>query len=225
VLCGIQNALAHVLAKTTLGFLPRSSHQFDAEVVTEVLRSPFLVNMRAAVLALTVILAACSAPTPQAQSSVQPTTTPSATPSQIGVNPCATSQLSLSLVDTQGALGHVFAHLALTNSSSSPCTIDGYPNAQLFNASGQSMSTRVADGGGQLSGLPGPSKFVLASNQKAGFTASWGTVNVGGETCKSATTIEIGLPGSSPTAHLRITGLYTDICNSGELDVSAFTRA
>jgi Protein of unknown function (DUF4232) len=121
-------------------------------------------------------------------------------------------------------MGHVFAHLALTNSSSSPCTIDGYPNAQLFNASGQSVSTRVVDRGGQLSSSPGPSKFVLAPNHKAGFTASWGDVNVGSETCNSATTIEIGPPGSPPSAHLKVTGLYIDICNSGELDVSALMK-
>src|SRR5712691_6557996 len=101
--------------------------------------------MRGTVLALIVILTACgSAPASQAQSSIQPTATASATadshtptPSPTGINPCATSQLSLSLVDTQGALGHHFAHLSLTNASSSPCTLDGYPNAQLFNASGQ----------------------------------------------------------------------------------------
>ena len=189
--------------------------------------------MRGAVLALTVMLAACgSGPTPQAESSVQPTAmasataaSPTPTPSQTGIDPCATSQLSLSLVGTEGALGHAFAHLALTNSTSSPCTIDGYPNAQLFNASGQRVSTRVVDRGGELSGFPAPSKFVVAPNQKAGFTASWGTVNVGNETCKSATTIEIGPPGSPPSAHLSVKGLYIDICNSGELDVSAFTRA
>jgi hypothetical protein len=176
--------------------------------------------MRGAVLALIVILTACGSATPSATAD-----SPAPTPSQTGINPCATAQLTLSLVDTQGALGHVFAHLALTNSTSSPCTIDGYPNAQLFNASGQSVNTRVVDGGGELSGFPGPSKFVLAPNQRAAFTASWGTVTVGSETCKSFTTIEIGPPGSPPTANLKVTSRYIDICNSGELDVSALTRA
>lgn len=179
-----------------------------------------------------VIISACgSAPVSQAQSSIRPTAPPSATadsptptPSQTGINPCATSQLSLSLVGTEGALGHVFAHLALTDLSSSPCTIDGYPTAQLFNASGQSVGTRVVDGGGELSGLPGPSRFVLAPSHMAGFTASWGTVTVGGETCKSFTTIEIGPPGSPPSGHLKVTGRYVDICNSGELDVSALMK-
>src|ERR1700692_3357614 len=113
--------------------------------------------MRGAVLAAVLLLTACgSAPALQAQTSAQPTATaasappqtpssspavtpapsPSAapTPSSTGVKACATSALKLSLVGTQGAAGHIFANLALTNSSSSSCTLDGFPNGQLFNA-------------------------------------------------------------------------------------------
>jgi Protein of unknown function (DUF4232) len=204
--------------------------------------------MRGAILAAVLVLTACgSAPALQAQTSPQPTATapstppetpssspavtptptPSAapTPSSTGVKACAASALKPSLVGTQGAAGHIFANLALTNSTSSACTLDGFPNAQLFNASGASVTTRVVDRGGELSSSPAPSKFVLAPTQRAGFTASWGDVNVGTEICKSATTIEIGLPGSAPSAHLRVTGLYIDICNSGELDVSALRNS
>jgi hypothetical protein len=137
------------------------------------------------------------------------------------VKACTNSALKLSLAGTQGAAGHIFANLVLTNSTLSPCTIDGFPNAQLYNASGSTVTTRVVDRGGELSSSPAPSKFVLAPSQRAGFTASWGDVNVGTELCKSATSIEIGLPGSAPGSHLRVSGLQIEICNSGELDVSA----
>jgi hypothetical protein len=197
--------------------------------------------MRSAVVAAVLVLTACgSVPALQAHTSPQPTASapspspavspsasPSAapTPSSTSVRACPTSALHLSLVGTQGAAGHLFANLVLTNSSSSPCTLDGFPNAQLFNASNQSVTTRVVDRGGELSSSPAPSKFVLAPTQRAGFTASWGDVNVGTEVCKSATTIEIGLPGSAPSTHLRVTGLYIEICNSGELDVSALRNS
>lgn len=186
--------------------------------------------MRGAVLAAVLVLTACgSAPALQAQTSPQPTATapsaPPETPSSTGVKACATSALKLSLVGTQGAAGHIFASLVLTNTSSSPCTLDGFPNGQLFNASGASVTTRVVDRGGELSSSPPPSKFVLAPTQRASFTVSWGDANVGTEICKRATTIEIGLPGSAPSVHLRVTGLYIEICNRGELDCSALRNS
>jgi Protein of unknown function (DUF4232) len=196
--------------------------------------------MRGAMLAAVLVLTACgSAPAPQAQTSPQlsatatstpsvgptPSAAPTPTPSSAGVKVCTVSALKLSLVGTNGAAGHIFANLALTNVSSASCTLDGFPTAQLFNASGASVTTRVVDRGGELASSPAPGKFVLAPTQMAGFTASWGDANVGTEICKSATTIEVGLPGSAPSAHLRVTGLYIEICNSGELDVSALRNS
>lgn len=195
-------------------------------------------SMRVAVLAAVLVLTACgSAPALQAHTSPQPSTTATSTPSvtptptaaptptSTGVKVCAASAVELSLVGTDGAAGHIFANLALTNSSSAPCTLDGFPTAQLFSASGASVATRVVDRGGELASSPKPSKFVLAPTQRASSTVSWGDVNVGTEICKRATTIEIGLPGSAPSAHLRVTGLYIEICNSGELDVSALRNS
>jgi hypothetical protein len=200
--------------------------------------------MRGAVLALVLVVTACGSATAlQAQPSSQPTATapstpaetptpspiatptPTPTPSQTGLKACAASELNLSLIGTDGAAGHAFATLALIDAGSSACTLNGYPRAQLFNASGESVTTRVVDRGGELASSPAPSKFVLSPKQKAGFTASWSDVNVGTEICKGATTIEIGLPGSALSAHLRVTGLYIDICNSGELDVSALRNS
>jgi hypothetical protein len=63
--------------------------------------------------------------------------------------------------------------------------------------------------------------FLLSPAQKATFTASWSDVNHGTEICKSASTIEVGLPGNAPSGHLTVTGLNIHICNSGEVDVSA----
>jgi hypothetical protein len=196
--------------------------------------------MRGAILAAVLVLTACgAAPALQPQSIARPTATtpspplamptpsssPTPTPSKTGLIACAASQLELSVVSTQGAAGHIFANLALANSSATPCTLDGFPNAQLFNASGNSVTTRVVDRGGELSSSPAPSEFVLAPTRRASFTASWGDVNVGTEICKSASTIEIGLPGSAVSVHLRVTRLYIQICNAGELDVSALSNS
>jgi hypothetical protein len=141
------------------------------------------------------------------------------------VGVCAVSALKLSVVGTDGAAGHIFANLALANSSSTQCILDGFPNAQLINASGANVTTRVVDRGGELASSPAPAKFVLAPTQRASFTVSWGDANVGTEICKSATTIDVGLPGSAPSAHLRVAGLNIQICNSGELDVSALRNS
>jgi hypothetical protein len=156
-------------------------------------------------------------PSPAASSAPLPSPTPSSTV----VQACTANQLTLTPGGTQGAAGHMFAGIKLTNSSALPCTIFGFPTAQLLASDQTQVPTRVVDRGGQLSNTPAPAGFLLSPAHSAEFQVSWGDVPVGNETCRSASTIEIGPPGQAPSATLALTHLSITICNSGELDASA----
>ena len=162
---------------------------------------------------------------PGPSAAATPTVAPTPTPSPPGPQACTADQLTLTPGGTQGAAGHMFASATLTNSSSVPCTILGFPSAQLLAPDQSPLPTRVVDQGGQLSNTPAPAMFLLSPGQKAGFQVSWGDVPVGNETCAAAGSIEIGPPGQAPSSHLALTNLRATVCNSGELDTSAIAAS
>jgi hypothetical protein len=147
-------------------------------------------------------------------------TTPTAIPTAAPLQACTADRLSMAAGRSQGAAGHLFQELNLTNTSAAPCSIDGYPGAQLLSSGGAPVPTRVVDRGGMLANTPPPSSFVLLPGQRAAFQVSWGDVPVGGEACQPASAIEVGPPGEAPNPALELKGLSITICNSGELDAT-----
>ena len=162
---------------------------------------------------------------PVPSAAATPSEAPTATPGPTGPQPCTAAQLTLTPGGTQGAAGHIFASITLTNSSVVSCTISGFPSAQFLAADQTPVPTRVVNQGGQLSNTPTPAKFLLSPEQKAGFQLSWGDVPVGNETCRTARSIEIGPPGQAPSPSLTVTDLSITVCNSGELDASALVAS
>jgi hypothetical protein len=149
-------------------------------------------------------------------------TTPTAIPTTV-MPACTAGRLSLAAAGSEGAAGHLFLNLTLANSSAAPCTVSGFPTAQLFAPDGAAVPTRVVDRGGMLSNTPQPATFVLLPAQKATFQVSWGDVPVQDQPCAQASSLEIGPPGEAPSPALRLSNLSIAICNAGELDVSALS--
>ncbi|MBY8878378.1 DUF4232 domain-containing protein [Actinacidiphila acidipaludis] len=89
-------------------------------------------------------LAAGAAAVAVAALGVVPATASAAAPVRdtSGTPMCATSQLTASLGDSEGAAGSLFRNLVLTNHSATACHLTGFPGVSLL------------DGGGKQIGLP-----------------------------------------------------------------------
>lgn len=165
------------------------------------------------------VVAACSgghhsssAP-PATTSTLGPTSTvtpSSATPTTAGVAGCATERLTLSLGPANGAAGTVYYNLMFRNSSSSPCTLAGYPGVSFLDSSGRQVgepAQRSPTGGA-------PSTVTVAPGQTA--YAALGVVDPGVANCTPATASAIRAypPGQTTAAEVRTAGAIT-ICGSG----------
>ena len=76
--------------------------------------------------------------------------------------PCASAQLKAVVASDEHAMMHRELRIALTNTSTRPCTIDGYPAVRLMSA-----AKTVLISAELFSGTPRP--FALAPNDKAAF--------------------------------------------------------
>jgi hypothetical protein len=95
---------------------------------------------------LALLAAACgsSAPTATPTRTVTVTVTPtspptSASPASSGPQPCATTSLKLAVGQANGAAGTIFYPLDFTNTSSSACTMYGYPGVAFVSSPGGSV--------------------------------------------------------------------------------------
>lgn len=104
-----------------------------------------------------------------------PTPTPSAAPSTAPqAAACTTGQLKLTLGSGQGTAGSTYQPIILTNTSSGPCSLTGYPGVSFVDASGAQLgksaarnnqpyhAVTLAGSGGQASALlrlPDPGVF------------------------------------------------------------------
>lgn len=82
-----------------------------------------------------------ASPTPtQSTVTAKPTNTVTSTvtPTQTA-SPCLTSNLSLSVGQSQGAAGTFFSPVLLTNVGSHPCTLFGYPGVSFVDSSGAQL--------------------------------------------------------------------------------------
>ena len=97
---------------------------------------------------------------------VTTTTTPTPT-TAAGTARCTSATLSVTAGASNGSAGHVNTPVVFTNTSSSPCTLFGYPGVAALDASGgqAAQATRTA--------TPGPSHLVIAP----GTTASALVIN------------------------------------------------
>jgi hypothetical protein len=149
-----------------------------------------------------------------------PTTTTTAPPSTTTATTCQPSQLHIVVYGSAGAAGTIELTFSLTNTSTTTCTMYGYPGMQLLNASGADLSTNVIRGGGLTFESVAPTNVSLAPAQTAYYNLGYSDVPVGGETsCPTASQIEITPPNDTSYAVVPVSGF--DACGGGTLHVSA----
>ncbi len=83
---------------------------------------------------------------PHPTTSAPATSTPPSSPTTSAptAQPCASSQLQLSLGETQGEAGSFDTPVILTNTGGAPCTVSAYPGVSYINSSGQQLGPSAA---------------------------------------------------------------------------------
>lgn len=154
------------------------------------------------------------------------TTAPVATSSQSGsgttepiITRCRAANLTISLVSSNGAAGHIYGTYQLANKGNIACTLYGFIGAQMYGANGQKIPTNVVRNGGAVTNLPGPTTVTLAPGAGTPFELVYTDVPTGNETsCPKAKTIEITPPNATHQLSLPTSMMP---CNHGTLNVSA----
>jgi hypothetical protein len=106
---------------------------------------------------------------------------------------CLPAQLSVIAGPVQGAAGHAGRQFQLQNSSSTTCTLFGYPGLGLLDASSKPLPTTVV----RQAGFP-ESKVTLSAGASAYFTATWAdATGYAGATCPTSASLEITPPNDT----------------------------
>jgi hypothetical protein len=142
--------------------------------------------------------APASPPSSQPSSSSQPSPVPSGAPSlpARGIAACRAGALRLAQQPGgEGAAGTLFVGIGVTNTSTHPCTLRGYPQITLSHGT-TALAATVVDGG-----LGGPfaepvRTVTLAPGGTSAFAFAYNTVTINsGTSCPQADRMHLRLPG------------------------------
>lgn len=88
---------------------------------------------------------------------------------------CVASQLSATVTDAKGAVGHGGEIVVLTNSSSTACSMSGFPIVSLTKSTGSPQTVAVEDASGAGFIFPAESEqpVSLAPDAQASFWIEW----------------------------------------------------
>ncbi len=189
-----------------------------------------------ALLACAFVLAACSssnAPNSTTTSTTrqQQRTTTSApsgntsvpsTTSTTGASAAGCNHISATSGQGQGAAGTITGTVTVTNTGSTPCTVNGYPILALFSGSGAPLTVTVVNGLTVSISPPAdgaPAAVTLAPAGTAQFAYQFSDVPVGSETsCPTSEAASVTMPGA--TTGSANFALAIDPCNNGTVHVS-----
>jgi Protein of unknown function (DUF4232) len=102
--------------------------------------------------------------------------------------------------------------VTVTDRTTAPCTIDGYPDATLTSSSGPAVLTYRAGRANVLLRAPeSPRPVTLVDGASASATLATAVPDQRGSQCHTWSALSIGLPGGSGT--LRINRAF-DICGA-----------
>jgi hypothetical protein len=149
------------------------------------------------------VLAGCGTSRPGSSASTPAAPHSAGAPHTVG---CSGSQLTLSYAGTEGATGHLELHVAVRNSSQSPCLLRGYPSARLLNGAGRALPLRVGRRDGFFPDTEArPRAVSLKPGASAHFGISFVTDNEykGARVCRTAAAAMLSAPGS-PTHWARV---------------------
>ncbi len=135
---------------------------------------------------------------------------------------CVTEQLSAGLHGYQADLGNRGFILTLTNTGNGSCTVDGYPDLGLENASHRVLPSRTDWGGTYFDPDPGRSTIVLSPGETASADLAYFS-GTGLPTDSVATYLEVTPPNATLHLTVRIPGAPVRI-DRGRLYVTAVAR-
>ncbi len=132
---------------------------------------------------------------------------------------CDSTVLKGQVDPTDAGAGNRYGKFVVTNSSTAPCTLNGYSGFQLENASGAvpTKLERKAD--------PGPAALMLAPGGKASANLHWGVVPSGSEPVEGPCQPEPSKAAAIPpdeTAPLSLPWTLGPVCSGGRIEISAF---
>ena len=181
------------------------------------------------------ISACSSAPGPSSATSLSPgtttsttavsptttttTTAPPATTTTAANTTCTPSQLHVVASGFEGAAGTLEITFSLTNTSSTLCTMTGYPGLQLLSASGAPEQTTVVRGGPLSFENIAETTVSLTSGQTAYFNVGYSDVTSGTTACVSASQVAVTPPNGTSSAVVSVSPAI-DACSGGKLNVS-----
>jgi Protein of unknown function (DUF4232) len=129
---------------------------------------------------------------------------------------CYTSQLSMSAVNSSGGVGHIGVMFRFRNKSSSTCTLNGYPGAQLLDAKQHKMPTHVSRGQGYLFGNQKKQLVTLHSGGYGYFGLEWSHVPTGNQPCPFAHYVKVTPPNDFSSIQIKLGSTYLiDACGGG----------
>jgi len=153
------------------------------------------------------------------------TTTTTSAPTTTSTTAAASSacnRITASAGQSQGAAGTITGVITVTNTGTSTCTANGYPQVALLSGSGAPLTVTMVNGlSVNLSGPANaaPSLVSVAPSSTARFAYQYSDVPVGSETtCPTSEMATVTMPGAtaaSPTFALAI-----GPCGSGTIRVS-----
>jgi Protein of unknown function (DUF4232) len=108
--------------------------------------------------------------------------------SRIAAN-CVRAQLGVRNNGSSGALGTIHGAWVFTNSSDTACTLNGYPDLQLYGPKGRPIPTTVVQ---DLS--PAPAAVTLAPGASGTFFSRYNDVGPG--PCQTSGVIQIAAPNA-----------------------------
>jgi Domain of unknown function (DUF4232) len=134
---------------------------------------------------------------------------------------CSTPILSAALRPAGPAAGNRYAFLTLTNRSAAPCRVRGYVGLALIGPDGRPLPTRVV----RLA-PPAPASITLRPGGSASTRLHWSVVPGSGEPehgpCRPVPD-QVWVTPPDERSHLTIAWSLGQVCESGEISVTALT--
>jgi hypothetical protein len=133
---------------------------------------------------------------------------------QAAVPECPAAGLVIKTGADEAAAGESYLTLIFTNSSATPCFLQGYPGAELTTASGGPLDAQ------RTTGAPAPSRVTLTPGQSASALLGWehfpqnGSATVAPADCPGygATTLLVTAPDQTTSARLTPPGTASPVC-------------
>ncbi len=163
--------------------------------------------------------------TTSSSSTTSSTSSASTTSSTAASSPCG--HVSAAAGQSQGAAGTITGVVTVTNTGTTPCTVDGYPTMALYSGSGAPLTVTIVNGltvsVSPQAGAP-PSSVTIAPSSTAQFAYQFSDVPVGAETsCPTSEQATTTMPGASASS--AYFALAIDPCNNGTVRVSPVYKA